>query len=57
LFPNAHAKSIPDISIKFCAESFHASYFEVVNPASNELIEFLNLVAVANAPTTTSKFP
>ncbi len=56
MFPNTHAKSISDVSIQLFAEGFHTSYFEVVNPPSYELIEFLNFVAVANAPTTTSEF-
>ena len=56
MFPYAHAKPISDVSIHLFTESFHTSYLEVVNPSSNELIEFRNLVTVANAPTTTCEF-
>ena len=56
MFPNAHTKSVPDITVKFFAECFHTSYLEVVNPPSDKLIELFHLVAVANAPTTASEF-
>ena len=56
MFPNAHTKSAPDITVKFFAECFHTSYLEVVNPPSDKLIELFHLVAVANAPTTASEF-
>ena len=46
MFPNAHTKSVPDITVKFFAECFHTSYLEVVNPTSDKLIKFLNLAAV-----------
>ena len=46
MFPNAHAKSVSDVTVKFLAECFHTTYLEVVYPASYELIEFLNLAAV-----------
>ena len=56
MFPDAHTKPIPDVAIKLFAESFHTSYLEVVNPPSDELVEFLYLIAVANAPATASEF-
>lgn len=57
MFPNANAQSISDVPVKFFAECFHTSYLEVVNPPSDELVDFLHFVAVANAPTTASEFP
>ena len=56
MFPNAHAKPISDVSIKFSAKCFHTTYLKVVNPPSYKLVEFLHLIAVANTPTTTSEF-
>ena len=56
MFPNAHAKSVSDISVEFSTKCFHTTYFEVVNPSSDELIEFLHFIVVANAPATASKF-
>ena len=56
MFPNAHSKSISDVSIKLFAKRFHAPYLKVVNPPSDKLIELFHLVAVANAPTTASEF-
>ena len=55
MFPNAHAKSVSDVSVKFLTESLHTAYLEVINPPSNELIEFHHLIAVTNTPTTTSE--
>ena len=55
MLPNTHTKSESDVSIKFFTKCFHTSYSEVVYPTSNKLIEFLNFVAVADAPTTASK--
>ena len=56
MFPNAHTKSVPDITVKFFAECFHTSYLEVVNPTSYELIKLLHFIAVANTPTTACEF-
>ena len=56
MFPNAHTKSISDVTVKFLAEFLHTTYLEVVNPTSDKLIKFLNLVAVANAPATSREF-
>ena len=55
MFPYTHAESVADMFIHFSTECFHASNLEIVNPSSDELIEFLHFVAVANAPATTSK--
>ena len=56
MFPDAHTKPIPNVAIKLFAETFHTTYLEVVYPSSDKLIEFLHLIAVANAPTTASEF-
>ena len=56
MLPNTHTKSESDVSIKFFTKCFHTSYSEVVYPTSNKLIEFLNFVAVADAPTTACEF-
>ena len=50
MFPNAHTKSISDVSIKSSAKSFHASYLEIINPSSDELVQLLYFIAIANAP-------
>ena len=46
MFPNAHTKSVSDVTVKFLAEFLHTTYLEVVNPTSDKLIKFLNLAAV-----------
>ena len=56
MLPNAHAKSVSDVSVKFSTESLHTAYPEVINPSSNELIEFHHLIAVTNTPATTGEF-
>ena len=56
MFPNAHTKSVSDVTVKVLAEFLHTTYLEVVNPTSDKLIKFLNLVAVANAPATAREF-
>ena len=56
MFPNAHTKSISDVSIQYLAKPLHASNLKVVNPTSDELIKFLHLISVANSPTTASEF-
>jgi len=53
MFPYTHAKPESDVFIHFIAESFQTTNLEVVNPSSDELVEFHYLVAVANTPTTT----
>ena len=37
-----------NVCVEFFAECFHTSYLEIVNPPSDELVEFLHFVAVAN---------
>ena len=32
MFPNAHTKSVSDVTVKFLAEFLHTTYLEVVNP-------------------------
>ena len=56
MFPYAHAKSVSDVTIQFSTKCFHTSNLKVVYPPSDQLIKFLNLVAVADAPSTTSEF-
>ena len=56
MFPYAHTKSISDVAIECPAEFLHTAYLKVVNPPSDELIEFLYLIAVANTPATASEF-
>ena len=56
MFPYTHAQAISDMLIHFSTETFHASDFEVVNPSTDKLVEFLYFVAVAYAPTTTGEF-
>lgn len=56
MFPYAHTKSIPNISIELGTQGFHTAYLKVVYPPSDKLVKFLYLIAVANAPTTTGEF-
>ena len=56
MFPNTHAQPVSYVTVKFSTESFHTTYLEVVNPPSDKLIKFLNLIAVAYSPATTSEF-
>ena len=57
MLPYTHAQSKSNVCVEFFAECFHTSYLEIVNPSSDELVEFLHFVAVANAPTTASELP
>ncbi len=56
MFPYTHAQSISNVRIKLCTECFHTSYLEVVNPPSDELVEFLNFITVADTPATACEF-
>ena len=56
MFPDAHTQAESNMFIHISTDIFHTSYFEIINPASNELIKFLNLIAIAHAPATTSEF-
>lgn len=49
MLPYTHAQSKSNVCVEFFAECFHTSYLEIVNPPSDELVEFLHFVAVANA--------
>ena len=56
MFPDAHAKPVSNVSVKLLTQFFHTTYFKIVYPSSDKLINFLYLVAVANAPATASEF-
>ena len=43
MFPDTHPQTVPDVTVKPLAQSFHATDFEIVNPSSDELVEFLLL--------------
>ena len=50
VLPDTHPQSVPDVAVQLLAQSFHASDFEIVNPSSDKLIEFIHLICVTNSP-------
>ena len=51
MLPNTHSQTIAYVAIQPFAQTFHASDFEVVNPSSDKLVEFIHFVIVAYSPT------
>ncbi len=40
MFPYAHAKPISNVSVKLLTQRLHTTYFKVVYPPSDKLIQF-----------------